>query len=373
MLSFFIGTNDACRPCRIARRYIGSDESKSPQNIHSDKLLKLIGQGKGQDNHFKVELKMADNDDDNDDGAKLGESEAVKLVGGSQVGTPLPNVELVKELLQSGAALNSDANNQVPLIANDQSLLQKSPALVQTTMIQPQQLVQQQLLQQQQQQQQHQKQQQQNLNGILPQLTSSAMPLSGNQKLIPPLLKSASINPFLINEDASTESLLTLPPVAFNPSSLSQALLGTEKFQRQKAGKAENMHRLSLENGPGSSSPLFGALSTLPVQDSYSTNKIAFSHENAGLTSSLPVVSPPVADVFKATQFQSPMELSQFQFPMDLDSPARKTNWFGFPPAGVANKKSPFEEYKYDFNDKEGNLKDIVLLPRGVRDHMPKI
>ncbi len=326
---------------------------------------------------MKVELKLSDSDEtDDDDNAKLGNSKPVKLLGGSQVGTPLPNVELVKDLLQSGTALNSDANSQVPLIVNGQSLLQQSPTLVQPAAVQ-QPLQTQQLLQQEFAQQQHRQKQQQSLNNLLPQVASLTSPLNGNKKISSSLLKSASTNLPLLNQDKSTDSPLTVQPVALNPSLLSQAILGSAKFQPQQAGKSENTQGISLENGPELGSLPLGALSTLPVQYLDSTDQIASLQENAGMTSTLPAPSLPEAslpaaslpaaslpatslpfagvDASKATQFQSPIRLPDLQLPMQLGPPARKTNTFGFPPAGVANKKSPLEEYRYDLHDKEGN------------------
>jgi hypothetical protein len=363
---FLQGTNDACRPCKTARRYIGGDESKSVKNIDSEKVLKLIDQAKGQDNHFKVGLKLSDDDatddDDDDDNADLGNSKPVQLLGGTQVGTPLPNVELVKNLLQTGTALNSDVNSQVPLMANGQSLLPQSPTLMQP--LEPQQLVQQGLAQQQQQQlqQQQQQQQQQDLTKLLPQVSSLTTPLNGNQGISSPLLKSASKNLRLFNEDNSVDSPLTaVQPVVLKPSLLRQALLGAVKFQSQHDGNSEKGEGVGLDNGLQSSSLPLGALSTLPIQDSVSTNQLSSLQGGEGVTSPLsspfPAASLPASDVdvSKAAQFQSPVRLPDLQLPMQLGPPARQNNWFGFPPASVANKKSPFPKYKYDLRDKQGN------------------
>lgn len=279
---------------------------------------------------------MSDSNDD-DDNTKLGTSEAVKLLGGSQVATPLPSVELVKELLQSGTALNSDRNNKAPLIANDQNLLlQQNPGTVQPEAmiqqsLQPQQFVQQELPQQ----QSLQAQQPDNVNNLSPQLMAPAMPLNDNQKAISPLLKNTPTSPFLMNQDDALDSPLTVQPVALNPKLLSQAILETEKFQHEKSRGL----------------PL-GALSTLPVENSDFTNSIASFQGNVG--TSLPLMAN--ADVSKATQFHSSAAMPALPLSMKLGAPAPKTNWFGFPLSSAANKKSPFvDEYKYDINDKEGD------------------
>ena len=364
MVLFLVGTNDACRPCKTARRYIGSDESKSLKDSDSNKVLKLIGQGNGQDNHLKPGLKLSDSDeteDDEDDTAKLGSSKPVQLLGGSQVGTPLPSVELVKDLLQTGTALNSDANTQIPLIANDQSLLPQSPALVQPGTVQ-QPLQTQQLVQQE--RQQNEQQSQQNLNKLLPQVASMATPVNGNQGL---LFKSASATFPFINQDKSTYNPSTVQPVFLKPSLLSQALLRAAKFQHQHAGKSENTNRINLQNRLESSSLPLGALSTLPVQHSDSTDQIASFQGDDGMTSSFPSLVPAASrpeaslsatsdvDALKATQFQSPLMLPDLQLPMQLSPPSQRTNFFAFPPASVANKKSPLVEYKYDLHDKQGS------------------
>ena len=286
---------------------------------------------------------MSDSNDD-DDKTKLGTNEAVKLLGGSQVATPLPSAELVKELLQSGTALNSDRNNEAPLIANGQNLLlQQNPASVQPEAmfqqsLQPQQFVQQELSQQ----QSLQPQQSDNVNNLSPQLMAPVMPLNDNQKTMSPLLKSAPTNLPLMNQDDALDSPLTVQPVALNPKLLSQAILETERFQNEKSRGV----------------PL-GALSTLPVQNSDLTNHIASFQGNVG--TSLPVIAD--ADVSKATQLHSSATMPAFQPPMQLGAPVRKTNWFDFPLSSAANKKSPFEdEYKYDINDKEGDLNSSFRL-----------
>ena len=362
------GTNDACRPCKTARRYTGSDESKSLQDSGSNKVLKLIGQGNGQGNHLKPGLKLSDSDeteDDEDDTAKLGSSKPVQLLGGTQVGTPLPSVELVKDLLQTGTALNSDANTQIPLIANGQSLLPQSPTLVQPGIVQKP-LQTQQLVQHE--QQQNEQQSQQNLNNVLPQVASTATSVNGNQGISSMLFQSVPTNSPLTNEDKPTDNPSTVQPVFLKPSSLSQALLRAAEFQRQHAGKSENTNRVSLENGLESSSLPLGALSTLPVQDSDYTDQIASFQGKDGMMSLLPssvsAASLPEAsrsatsdaDALKAAQFQSPLMLPDLQLPMQLNPPAQRTNLFGFPPASVANKKSPLVEYKYDLHDKQGRF-----------------
>ena len=324
---------------------------------NSDKVLKLLNKDSGKDDHFKVVgLKLVDPDSDSDEDT-LGSNEAVKLLGGSQVGTPLPSAELVKELLQSGTALNSDANSQVPLIASDQSSLQQSPTLVQPEIaqqpIQPQQPMEAQQLLQQALLQQEQKQPQHTLNNILPQVSSLTAPISSNDKSISQLVKS---------QDDSTDSDLSVQPVVLNPSLLSQAILGTGKFNQEQAVKPENLQPLG--NALQTSSVPLGALSTLPVQDSVLTNKKAPSQESGQLTSSFEAASLPVADLgaSKEAQFQSPIALPNLKFPAQLGNPARKTNWFGLMPETLANKKSPFDEYKYDLHDKEGNRRDFLLF-----------
>ena len=328
-------TKAACRPCKTARHLIGSDESKFSPNIYSDKILKLLKQGNGQDG-VKIGLKMSDSDDDNDN-AKLGTNEAVKLLGASQVGTPLPSVELVKELLQSGTALNPDTNNKAPLIANDQSLLlQQSPASVPSATMIPQSFQPQQFVQQDLPQQQSFQTQQDNVDTLSPQLMASGMALKDNQKTMSPLLKTSPTNPSLMAQDDAFDSPLTVQPVALNPKLLSQAILETGKLQQEKQAGVP-----------------VGALSTLPVQNSDFTSKIASFQGNTA--TSLPITAD--VDVSKETQFHSARAIRDFQLPVQLGAPARKTNWFGFSLSSAANKKSPFDdEYKYDINDKEGDL-----------------
>ena len=326
-------TKAACRPCKTARRLIGGDESKFSPNIYSDRILKLLKQGNG----VKIGLKMSDSDDDNDN-AKLGTNEVVKLLGASQVGTPLPSVELVKELLQSGTALNPDTSNKAPLIANDQSLLfQQSPASVPSAAMIPQSFQPQQFVQQDLPQQQSFQTQQDNVDTLSPQLMAPGMALKDNQKTMSPLLKTSPTNPSLMAQDDAFDSPLTVQPVALNPKLLSQAILETGKLQQEKSAGVP-----------------VGALSTLPVQNSdYFTNKIASFQGNTA--TSLPITAD--VDVSKATQFHSARAMPDLQLPMQLGAPARKTNWFGFSLSSAANKKSPFEdEYKYDINDKEGDI-----------------
>lgn len=331
-----LGNTDACRPCKTARHVSIDDEDNSLKNINSEKVLKLL-----KDNHYKIGVKLSDKNDDNDEdeNAKLGNKEALKFLTVNQVGTPLPSADVVKELLQSGTALNTDANSQVPLIASGQeSLLQQNPATGQQVMVQ-----------------QPLQAQRPDSNNVSP----LSIALNRNQKFTSPLFKSAPSDPSLINQAASTGSPLTVQPVALNPSLLSQALLGAGKFQHSSAMKSQNMETVSLGNGAEPSSLPLGALSTLPVQDS----QLASSLGEVGLTSSLPVASPSTAneDVSLATQFQSFVNAPQFQAPQ-LNNPAQKTNWFGFPSSGPPNKKSPFEnEYKYDLHDKEGDLGDVIL------------
>ena len=89
--------------------------------------MSTFGKGSAQNINFKSapnpenlknENSDEDEDDDDDDdenqGMKTLGTDAMSNHGGVQIGTPLPNVGLVKDLLQAGTAQDPDQNTQAP-------------------------------------------------------------------------------------------------------------------------------------------------------------------------------------------------------------------------------------------------------------------
>ena len=342
------------------------------QEIRPSDVLKIMSTfGKGSDQNINLKsapnpenLKNEDSDEDEDDDDDDDENQGMKALGtdamsnqggvqgGVQVGTPLPNVGLVKDLLQAGTAQDPDQNAQAP-DQNAKAPTMASPLidyysklqsglLQQNTGILPQQAFQQQLLS---------NAQLGTTQGNVNQNPLFSAP--ANADLLPgpgPNQLSSAGN---ANVGGTMGSMVQ--PIVLSPSLLNQAIFGAGKGKGVRKDKSKPSQRKHL-NDPRGKSP-GSPLDPLSIPGADASSSIGMATPtfqagplNPGVTSSMPIL--PL--LFRQqTEVQDSVP-AQFQ---SLLPPAMRLSNPGFSPLPNVDKRAPFEdEYKYDRLDQQGEF-----------------
>lgn len=312
--------------------------------------MKMFDKGSDQNFRLKFAPKLESSgkeeveDGDEDDNDDKGSQEKEKMSQDSvQIGTPLPDVDLVKELLQTGTATDSYQSAHMPLMAISQPALQQSSAF---PLQQPP--------------------QQRIPSGVYPQLgitqadVNHYLPFQSQSMLgntDPSLGSQANIFPNgNANLGGTIDSSVSVQPVILNPSLLSQAILGTGKFQRSQKAESKDSERKHV-NPLGSvaesselhsdSSPAFPAQG--PVSTSFNDiTSFQAGPLNPGVTPSMPILPVPLRQQTEVQDSTPPQFQSLLPPAMRLPVPRpwRTTQH---------HRKPQFEdEYKYDRWDQQG-------------------